>query len=494
MLWSCKAKPDLARLIEITSNYAKGNMTAHIAVEEYSREIRPLAANVAELAEMLRSFTEETQVSAGQVSAAVKEVNSAIVNSNALGEEIRKDTAESNQLASEINIAAQQTAKLVEDAMQAAQTISDAAGNIYQDSIDTKKTAQQGCTAVQDVTAAMDDIKKSAKDIEERINALTQMAKEIDSFLAAIKGISSQTNLLALNAAIEAARAGEQGRGFAVVANEIQKLSDESASAASSANELLAQIDSGVATAAEAAAAGRTAVDRGARAVVEADGSLKTILTATSQVETRLAGASAARQSQLEATANASDMLAKVADMCGKTAAHVADVAQAVEDQADHLRETGELGALLGKVADDLVKTTGKVTLKAFNKSEEAALDEKVKCLRAALEKLALEPELISLAVEPHRLHLEKFLQQHQDVEAAWSNQRSGRFIFSLPPAGIVNASSREWFQQAMLGKVYRSPIYVSAISHKPCLTLAVPIKGQDEMVIGVLGIDVKLS
>jgi methyl-accepting chemotaxis protein len=494
MLWSCKATPELVRLIEITSQYAAGNMTERVAVEEYPKEVRPLAENIAGIADMLRSFTQETQVSSSQVSAAVREVNTAIVNANSLAEEIRKEAAEASQLSDDINTAAKQALRQVEAAMLAAQTISEVAGGIYQDSIDTKKTAEQGCVAVQDVTTAMYDIKEATKTIEKRISVLTQMAKEIDSFLVAIKGISSQTNLLALNAAIEAARAGEYGRGFAVVANEIQKLSDESAFAASSANELLAQIDTGVAAAAEAASAGKSAVDRGAKAVVEADSSLQTILSATSQVETSLADASAARKSQLDAATNASAMLGKMAEMCEKTAGHITDVAEAVEDQVEHLGETEKMGTLLGNVAENLVKTTGKVTLQSFNKNQEAALDARVNRLRVALEKLAAEPGLKSLELETHRQILQNFIEHNEDVEAAWSNLSSGRFIVSLPPAGIANGSSREWFQQAMMGKVYRSPIYVSAISHKPCLTLAVPIKSQADVVMGVLGIDVKLN
>lgn len=494
MLWSCRAKPDLARLIEITSQYAAGDMTTEVIVEEYPKDMQPLVENIVGLANMLRAFTAETQVSSSQVSAAVKEVNSAIANSSSLAEKIHKDALETSKLSADINTKTQQTAKQVEEAMHAAQTISATAGNIYEDSTNTKRNAEQGCKAVQVVTTAMYDIKRATRDIEERISVLTQMAKEIDSFLDTIKGISSQTNLLALNAAIEAARAGEHGRGFAVVAQEIQKLSDESASAASSANGLLAQIDNGVLAAAEAVSTGMEAVNRGAIAVVEADDSLQTILKATSEVENRLAEASAARKAQLEATTNASNMLGQVVKMCEETALHVADVAQAVENQGNHLQETEEMGMLLGRVADSLVKTTGKITLKAFNQTEEAALDERVNRLKLALEKLGSDSELKTLDEEKHRTILGKFLEQHADVEAVWSNRSNGRFIVSLPPAGIANASSRDWFQAAIVGKAYRSPIYVSAISHKPCLTIAVPILDKGEFVIGVIGIDVKLN
>ena len=71
----------------------------------------------------------------------------------------------------------------------------------------------------------MHNIIQSLHDIEENIEQLSDMSKEMETIMSVVTNIANQTNLLALNAAIEAARAGEAGKGFSVVADEVRKLS-----------------------------------------------------------------------------------------------------------------------------------------------------------------------------------------------------------------------------------------------------------------------------
>ena len=79
-------------------------------------------------------------------------------------------------------------------------------------------------------------------EVQNHVNEMVGMSKEIGNFVETVTSIADQTNLLALNAAIEAARAGEAGKGFAVVAEEVRKLAGESRRAAEEISDVMKNI------------------------------------------------------------------------------------------------------------------------------------------------------------------------------------------------------------------------------------------------------------
>jgi Methyl-accepting chemotaxis protein len=109
-------------------------------------------------------------------------------------------------------------------------------------------------------------------------------------------------------------------------------------------------------------------------------------------------------------------------------------------------------------------------------------------------EKLLAAKDLTQNNYNTHKEILDDFIKNEPSIEAIWSNDKSGQFIYSNPPAGIINARVRDWFKESMQNKDYISDIYISAITKKPCITISLPITNQTGTVCGVIGADLNIE
>lgn len=94
---------------------------------------------------------------------------------------------------------------------------------------------------------------------------------------------------------------------------------------------------------------------------------------------------------------------------------------------------------------------------------------------------------------EHHQRLLDDFLQSNHEIEAVWSNRLDGTFVYSNPPARLVNAKARPWFIEASEGRTYVSDPYTSALTKRPCITVSAPIYDHDR-VVGVIGVDLSIE
>ena len=112
--------------------------------------------------------------------------------------------------------------------------------------------------------------------------------------------------------------------------------------------------------------------------------------------------------------------------------------------------------------------------------------------IKHKLNQLLARADLHHLDSTYHQQTLISFIQNEQDIEAIWSNRSDGTFIYSHPPAGLLNAKVRPWFKHAIEGEVYTSDVYTSALTKQKCITISCPIRFEGE-IYGIIGVDVSL-
>jgi hypothetical protein len=304
----------------------------------------------------------------------------------------------------------------------------------------------------------------SMRELTRSMMEISEASEETQKIVKAIDEIAFQTNLLALNAAVEAARAGEAGAGFAVVAQEVRSLAVRAAGAARRTAELIED-------------------------TVRKVGSGMGQVNRTSEAFSEIASSIIDARDLMAEIAAASDKQARGVDEIKKAIAEVKIITQENASNAEVTASVSEEITGQGKEMRDIVGELIALVVGNVRLSEDSLAS-----LQGALRELVDDPQLRNLDKRTHRMVLNRWLAAHPEMEAVYSNDAEGRFIYSEPPAGLSNASVRPWWQRAMTGKEYVSPVYISAITRKACCTLSFPLRSADGEVAGVLGVDLKVG
>lgn len=330
---------------------------------------------------------------------------------------------------------------------------------------------------------------QSINDLNEGINKITEILQSVQNFY-------NQTKLLALNASIESARAGEAGKGFAVVANEIGNLAEGSSKSVEEIVEIMRNIDDFILKVKDNSATEKQQVELAVGKAKKVTIGLSEITTSFTDIEEKLLKMNNDLERNNELSSEVNHVLEDTNIAFSKVTNEISGIDEHIHNQHKHTEKILDIEGILKDITKSLnlitdryhIDMLSEVKTNIGNKSKEIIED-----LTYLVTKDLLDEVQGITSSGINKTKLNKAMQDKNYIEAIWTNNVQGDFIYSNPSAGIKNASIRNWFKQGLKGQGFVSDIYISGISKSPCITISIPMV-EDKQVKGILGVDVRIK
>lgn len=484
----------LHHLTQKTQSITNGNYFEPIDPNQYMRTSMPLAAAIKGLQKELLSQIFEMQVVASQIDASTSEIKDVLSNQKTLSTKIF-DSSENLDKANKISQQKVDDAvNLSEEMLENNRDLQKSASKLIASSATSKKIIATQIETISAIMAIIDMIADTSVESTASINKLFSSTTKIAEILKTVQTFYNQTKLLALNASIESARAGEAGLGFAVVAKEITSLAENSSHSVSEISEIISEIDIDIHNVIDQSKKTQENVEM----AVQSSKAIKTGLQTIDDSYLDVTEAIHKMNNKIEANR-------ALYEVFKPTIRETSDASAIVADEINHIHQHIET---LYEKTDEISKL--EINLKDTSKSLHALTDKmNVDMLSQAKDKINIQAddliEHLSVIIKKnHRLQftdtashkqiLDMVLDGSKSIEAIWTNDTKGSFIYSNPPAGISNASIRNWFNESMDGNNFISSVYISAISKNPCVTISLPITDDYGTICGVIGADIGIN
>ncbi len=444
-----------------------------------------------ELKEELGKFKKELYVTSSQVSSVSEQLYINLDENNAFAQQLYAETTDMADLNVQVNENIHSTLSGIKAMTQLIKEARDTSGQLESLGSSSERVLKTSLEEILEIVNTIHEIQESFNITTEYMDKLSNSSGEIVKILDTVNHISKQTHLLALNASIESARAGEAGKGFAVVADEIRKLALESESSVKDINGLINAIQAEIAGVHGIVGENGIKVQNGVKCSKAIEANLEKIHNSFRSVLEMVKKIILLSEEESRDANEVADKMKGVESIAGITAKRVENVKESVYTQKQSIQEIAEMGSRLNMASKSLAELLDNSGLELS--ADYAGNTEKIRQAFDVIKELAANPEIRNLDKNVHRESMAELLYRYDFIEAAWSNDAKGRFICSIPEAGIANANIREWFKRSIEGEDFSSKVYVSAITKNPCITLSIPVKAESGNIIGVLGVDLKL-
>lgn len=355
---SMKMGRSMERMMKSMSEVAKGDLTIRVkdkGVDEFALlagSMNNMVSNTKNLVLQVSNSTVKMEESTNAVTSASEVINDYSENITSAISEIHGGMNIQAQNAQEC---LQKTDMLSEEIQHIGQRVEDIEKLVNQ----TGDKINEGIKTMAILGSRANETTDMTEKVSESIYVLQREFEQIKGFVDTINSISEETNLLSLNASIEAARAGEAGRGFSVVADQIRKLADGSAQAASEIQRTVSDIHTQTTTSVENANQAKAIVELQTLAVEEVKVSFQAMQSDMMQVV---------------------DQMKEIANNTEKADAGRAATLQAIENISAVIEETAAAAAVVNDTAEKLLSHVGEL------KGTADVLDENMKGLKAGIE------------------------------------------------------------------------------------------------------------